>query len=97
MQALELVRCTVKPGAEDAFVRARPKAIEALRARCPGLVDGHLARVDDTTWVDVLVWESREQALAAAEKAPQVPEVAEWFGVIDEVLAMEHAEVVHAV
>lgn len=44
----------------------------------------------------MIVWESREQALAAAEDAPSIPEAAAWFSHIAEVIGMEHADVVSA-
>ena len=79
-QAIEMVRFTVKPGEEEALVTERPGMLEALSAVYPGLVSAHLAKTDETTWRDVLVRESREEALAAAEGAPNIPECAAWFG-----------------
>ncbi len=40
-------------------------------------------------------WETMEAAKAAVEGAAEVPEAAATFGMIREVLAMEHAEIVH--
>ena len=95
-QAIEMVRFTVKPGEEEALVAEHPGMLEALTAEYPGLVSARLAKTGETTWLDVLVWESRGEALAAAEGASNIPECAAWFGRFAEVLGMEHADVVAA-
>lgn len=92
--AIEMVRFTVKPGEEEAFVAERPEMLEALSAECPGMVSADLAKTDDTNWLDLIVWESREEALAAAEKISQIPACAKWVSHMDQVLVMEHADVV---
>jgi len=96
MPALEIARFTARPDEEEALVIERPAMLEALQSECSGLVSAHLAKLDDRTWIDVIVWRTREEALAAQEKAFAIPPVAAWFGHIDEVLAMEHADVAHA-
>lgn len=93
-QAIEMVRFTVKPGEEEALMDERPGMLEALTAKYPGLVSAHLAKTDETTWLDVLVWESREEALDAAEGAPNIPKCEAWFGRFAKILGTEHADVV---
>jgi len=95
-QAIEMVRFTVKPGEEEALAAERPGMLEALTARYSGLVSARLAKLDGATWLDVIVWEGREEALAAAQGAQSIPECAAWFGHFAEVLGMEHADVVVA-
>jgi len=95
---VELVRFTVTPGQEEAFLTARPAAVEAL-STMPGLLSATLARTDDGEWLDVVLWRSREEALAAAEafEAGRLPEAAmAWASLIAEVRSMTHADVVHA-
>ena len=94
MQAIEMVRFTVKAGRESALVDGRATMVAALSAAYPSLVVARLARVDEATWLDLVVWESREEALAAAEGAFGVADCAAWFDHIDQVLSMEHADVV---
>jgi hypothetical protein len=94
---VELVRFKVAPGREEASVVGREAAIEGLRSM-PGLLSATLARADDGTWIDVVTWASREEALAAdlALRAGQVPAaVLEWASAIEEVESMTHAEVAH--
>ncbi len=91
--ALEVVRLTVAPAEREAFLRERPAAIAALRERFGGLLDATLAELDDGTWIDVVRWRSREEALLAAEQFPSVPQAAAWAGRIAEVREMLHGEV----
>jgi len=101
-QAIEMVRFTAKPGEEEALVTERPAMLDALRAQYPGIVSARLAKLEGvsaegtTSWLDVIVWESREQALAAAEGAPRIPIVAAWFSHMADVIGVEHADVVVA-
>ena len=95
MQALELTRFTLDPAREQEFLASRPQVLAGLR-KLPGFVDATLARVDERTWVDVLVWESRAHAEAALEQAPSIPELAPVFELPEELLACEHADLVDA-
>ena len=95
---LELVRFTVAPGREEEFVTRREAAVEAL-GTMPGLLSATLARAEDGTWVDVVLWRSREEAMAAdrAFRAGELPPAAmEWASAITEVLSTVHAQVAHA-
>ncbi len=94
MAALEMARFRVAPEHEHDMREKRRAAIAALRRVCPGLVSEQLARVDERTWMDLIVWETRAAAEAAAEKALEIPEAAAYFGTLEEVVAMEHAEIV---
>jgi hypothetical protein len=91
--ALEVVRFIVAPEERKAFLRDRPAAIAALRERFGGLLDATLAELDDGTWIDVLRWRSREEALAAAEQFSSIPQAASWASHIAEVREMAHGEV----
>jgi len=93
--ALELVRFTVKPENEAAFLESRPRLVEILRT-FPGFVDAHLGRLEAATWVDVVFWESRELAEQAGARALEDPELAPLFALIDQVLAFEHADIVQS-
>ncbi|CAA9395909.1 MAG: hypothetical protein AVDCRST_MAG03-916 [uncultured Rubrobacteraceae bacterium] len=95
-QAIEMVRFTVKPGEEAALIDGRPGMLLALSEQHPGMMSARLARMDGGLWLDMIVWESRELALAAAEDAPGIPAVAGWLSHIAEVLGVEHADVVVA-
>ena len=66
-ETIEGVRFTVRPDAE-----------EAVRAEFPGKLRARLAKVDETTWLELIVWTSREAAQRATEKAHDIPAVAAW-------------------
>jgi hypothetical protein len=92
-EALEVVRFTVATEDRAAFLRDRPAAIAALRERFAGLLDATLAELDDGTWIDVLRWRSREEAIEAAQHFRSVPAAAAWASRIAEVREMVHGEV----
>ena len=93
MPALELARVRIADGAEPDFLAERPAMLAALRDRFPGVRAAYLGRLDDGLWIDVVVWDTRQQAETAARDAFNHPEIAGWFRHIQEVIAMEHAEV----
>ena len=96
MPALELARIRVADGAESDFLAERPAMVAALRDRFPGVRAAYLGRLEDSLWIDVVVWDTRQQAEAAAKDVFDHPEIAGWFRHIEEVIAMEHAEVAEA-
>lgn len=94
MMAMELARFTVDPADVDAMLAARPAMLDALRERFPGFRSLRLVRLDERTWLDVVVWASRADADDAAAKVGDVPECRAAFAFIKEVVSMEHAEIV---
>jgi hypothetical protein len=91
--ALEIVRYRLKDGAEEEMLAERPNLFELLREEFPAMRSAHRAKLDDGTWIDIVVWNSREEAETAAREAVERPQIAAFFRHIDEVLSMEHAEV----
>lgn len=87
---------TVRDGHEQALLDERPAMIAALRRACPGLVSSWLTRRDDGTWLDVILWRSREDAERSAKHIAEVPEAAAWFGHIAESRGIEHLAVLSA-
>ncbi|MFD0560002.1 antibiotic biosynthesis monooxygenase [Stackebrandtia endophytica] len=96
MTAIELARFTVSPEAEEAMVEGRPSMIRALRARFPGCLAAYLTKEDDGSWLDVVVWRDRTEALEAARTAPSIPECAAWFQHIATSGGLRHVDVVHS-
>lgn len=95
MAVFELARFKVDPENSERMLGQRDAMVAAVRKAFPGLMEARLAKLDDQTWIDVWRWESLEKAKAAAEGAPGVPEAAAMFSLIKDVVAMEHAEIVH--
>ena len=72
-QSLEIATFTVRRGDEDALLRERPEMVAALKRAFPGVLAAWLTREDDGTWLDVILWRSREEAEEAAREIDQVP------------------------
>ncbi|WFP78040.1 antibiotic biosynthesis monooxygenase [Mesorhizobium sp. WSM4906] len=64
-ETLEIVSFRLKPEAAADFV-AQNGAVTDWLARQPGFLSHHLGKREDGGWIDVVRWQSREQALAAA-------------------------------
>jgi hypothetical protein len=90
---LEIVRYRLKDGAEDEMLAERPDLFTLLRKEFPGLREAYRAKLDDGTWIDVLVWDRREQVERAQREEMQIPEIAAALRHVDDVLSMELAEV----
>ncbi|WP_433307423.1 antibiotic biosynthesis monooxygenase [Actinoplanes sp. CA-030573] len=93
---VEFARFTVRPGAEDRMIADRPAMLAALRARFPACEAAYLTREEDGTWLDVIVWRTREEAAESAKQIMTIPECAAWFEHIDTSLGLSHAEVLDA-
>lgn len=89
----EVVHAGVREGAEEEMLRRRPELEAGVKEKLPGLLDIHLVRLDDGTYLDVLRWESREAADAAIEKFADVPEAMEIHGFLTETLAHHRGSV----
>ena len=94
MSALELARFTVDPEEAAEMLAARPAMVAELRENFPAFRRLYLTRLDERTWLDVVEWESREAAEAAMATVMALPGCKRMFEFIEEVVAMEHAEVV---
>jgi hypothetical protein len=91
----EIAEFTVAPEDESALLEGRPGMIEALRRAFPGLLAAWLTKQDDGSWLDVLLWSSREAAADAAARVNEVPEAQAWFRHIAESRGLRHVEVAH--
>jgi hypothetical protein len=91
----ELASFTVKEGKEEALLAERPEMMTALQRAFPGVLGAWLAKRDDGSWVDVILWRSREEAEHAAKHVNDVPAAKAWFRHIAESRGLEHLEVAH--
>ena len=88
----EVVHAKVREGGEEEMLKRRPALEAAVREKLPGLLDIRLVRLDDGTYLDVLLWESREQADAAIEMFAEIPEAEEIHDYLAEGLAHHRGE-----
>ena len=66
-EALEIVVFRLKAGKDAGFAAAN-RLVSYWLVRQPGFISRQLARRDDGSWIDVIRWQSRALALAAAER-----------------------------
>lgn len=90
---VEMARFVVKPGCEDAMLAERPAMVMAARKHFPAHRDAYLCKLDDGTWIDIVLWSDREQAEAAAEGFYEYPDINDWFRHIERVVSFEYADV----
>lgn len=90
----ELASFRVAQAEEPSLVQERPAMVAALRRAFPGALGAWLTRQDDGSWMDIVLWRSREDAEDAARRIEEVPEARAWFRHIDESYGLKHVEVV---
>ncbi|MDQ3822675.1 MAG: hypothetical protein M3321_05485 [Actinomycetota bacterium] len=97
-KVVELVVYKLNEGVSREQFLATNDAVSAWIARQPGFVSRRLSHdPEGDRWVDVLWWESFEEAHAASEKAMTSESCTPMFGLIDtESTLMLHAEQVIA-
>ena len=91
----ELATFSVREAQEASLVAERPQMIAALGRAFPGLLAAWLAKRDDGSWIDLILWHSREEAEHAAKHVDGVPAAKPWFRHIAESHGLQHVEVAH--
>lgn len=85
MTILRLTRFSLKPSVDaDAMLKTRADLIDAVRAQFSGLTETRLAKVDDTTWLDLWRWESAESLQTALAGAPALPQARAAFALVED-------------
>ena len=92
---LELAHFDVHGGAEDALLAERPAMIRSLQKAFPDALAAWLTRQDDGSWLDLVLWQSRDAAEEAARRIHEVAEARSWFRHIAQSHGVRHVEVVH--
>ena len=91
----ELAHFVVREGHEDALLAERPAMVRALQEAFPDALAAWLTRQDYGSWLDVVLWQSREAAEEAARRIHEVAEARSWFRHIAVSHGLRHVEVVH--
>jgi hypothetical protein len=89
----ELAAFTVRQENETALLAERAEMIAALQRAFPAALAAWLTRQDDGSWLDVVLWRSREDAEEAGRNVQSVPEAKAWFRHIAESRDLRHVEV----
>ncbi|QNG19510.1 hypothetical protein G4H71_17365 [Rhodococcus triatomae] len=80
----------------DLLLAGRESLIEVLRERYGSdFLGAHLARTDDGSLMDFLIWSSPEAAARAAEEMPRHERTQGFFRQIGHVHEMRHGAVLH--
>ena len=91
---VDLFHATVPAEDAERLLRVRGPALARLRERVPGLRRAELVRLDETRWVDVLVWASPQDADAAAH-AEDLAELRELHAIVGPPTAHERGTLEH--
>ena len=94
MLTFELAQFVVRDGAEEELLAERAAMVRALKEAFPAVLAAWLTREDDGSWLDVILWESREAAEEAARRVNEVAEARSWFRHIAESRGLRHVEIV---
>ncbi len=89
---IEIVRWTAPPGRAEPLVAGHQAAREAIDDVAPGWVWSRLARMDDTSWIEVVAWRTRAAFERALELAVEQPVPRDWFGLADPDWTLELGE-----
>lgn len=92
---LEIVNFKVKDGVStEAFLKASADMEKSFVSKQVGFIKRTLGKGEDSKWVDVVYWETMENATKVAEATMESPVCAPMFGMIDEVsIKMSHFEI----
>ncbi len=94
MQTLELVTFQTVPGTSDEAMIEEALKVAPIIAAMPGFINRHFAQGSDGEWIDAVIWDSRENALAAAKAFMDIPEAAPFFSLINqETINLRHATI----
>ncbi|TIS61059.1 MAG: hypothetical protein E5W93_09095 [Mesorhizobium sp.] len=92
-ETLEIVTFRLKPNAAADFVADNGIVTDWL-ARQPGFLSRHLGQREDGSWVDVVRWQSLEQAKAAAQRImAEIGDCEAMRAIEPASVAMSHAQV----
>ena len=94
-QVIEVVRSSVPQERQAEMLARRPAAMELFKREFPGLQSATLGRLDDGSWVDVIVWRSREEAEDAARRYVEIPELASFMSLVGDVHSFDMGTVEH--
>ena len=93
MAAIRFARFHVESTDADEMISKRAALVDAIRHRFSGLVQAHLTRLDERTWIDVWRWESHADLQRALEAGPTFAEAPAVFALIQD-LSTEDGELV---
>jgi hypothetical protein len=94
---IDVFQATVDPKQVEHLLSVRTEAMAGLVERVPSFVRADLVRIDDRTWLDILVWNSETGVQEAMAAADEIPALVEMHNLMHEVTRHERGAVAHAV
>ena len=89
-------RATVDPANVDALLDVRPRAIAQARQAQPGLLRADLVRLDETTWLDILVFDTADGDERLMAAAGDLTDLHAMHALIGDVTALDRGQVAHS-
>jgi hypothetical protein len=90
---IELVSVKTRPGVDEADMLRAADAVMAFLSKASGFIRRELFKAGENQWVDLIYWNSREEAEAAMAQSMDQPCVLEMMRLLDESsLAMQHLD-----
>jgi hypothetical protein len=86
---VELTRFKVAADKTEALLAARPAMLADFRADREGFLNARLVALPDGEWLDVVEWRSTADFAASRAKGANLPGIAAFFAVIDELVSAE--------
>ncbi|MFI6604768.1 antibiotic biosynthesis monooxygenase [Nonomuraea sp. NPDC050536] len=88
-RTVELTRFRVSPERADLLPAARKGMIADFRADRAGFLGARLVRLPGDEWLDIVEWRSSEDFAASRAKGANLPGIAAFFALIDELVSAE--------
>ncbi|WP_214318990.1 antibiotic biosynthesis monooxygenase [Nonomuraea sediminis] len=88
-RTVELTRFRVSPERADLLPAARERMIADFRADRTGFLGARLVRLPGDEWLDIVEWRSSEDFAASRAKGANLPGIAAFFALIDELVSAE--------
>lgn len=84
INAIELVIFKTKPEFDPTHVKASLESLSDIVSTYKGFISRQLAKNDEGKWMDLIFWESMEDAKAAADDIMKLEAAQKAFSMIDE-------------
>lgn len=84
MSIAEIVLFKQNPGVSDESLLSAARGIDEILSTMLGFKSRHILRASDGRWVDLVWWNTLEEAEQAAEKVMSLPKCQKFFGLIEQ-------------
>jgi hypothetical protein len=94
--SIEIYRARIERANVARLLRIRADAVAEFQEQVPELLRAELVRLDDETWLDMLVWSEPVDEERISRASQVTPAAAEMHGLITDVLEHDRGEIVHS-